>query len=530
MSRYLVQGDPVVALGARTLIPDGALIVEGPQITDAGPREVLAARGPFDRVLGSAGHFVMPGFVNCHYHSELAIGPGLYQHIFEKANVHIQGAVGPVAEEDLYYGILWGLVTAIKGGQTGTVDMYYGRTGMEHFGCVPALRAYADAGLRTMFGLVSRDQNIYAHEPDEAFLARLPAGLAAEVRASPMGYAWPVDEVMATFETLSAGWHGRGDRISIATAPDWTPACSDELYRRCARAAREHDTSLLTHALETRSEMMFSLERYGRPAVRRLAGLGVLGPRTVLEHFVWVTDDEIGPFADSGAVASCDPGSNLRLASGICRVRDIMAAGGRIGFGTDGISFSDREDFFAELRLASYLQRLPRSFGEGRLDSEALLRAAAGNGARAIGAQARLGSLEPGKWADLLVVRKDRILFPPGRYDAEPFLDVVVDRADATDIDTVIGHGRVLMEGGRVTVVDEDQVRERFAAAVRERVYRPPAEVRRWIELGTLVEPRLAPLYQRWYDVPVEPAHAYNARRVADGADGPGPGGPRARA
>ncbi len=530
MGRYLVQGDPVVALGAQTLIPDGALIVEGPQITDVGPRELLAARGPFDRVLGSADHFVMPGFVNCHYHSELAIGPGLYQHIFEKANVYIQGAVGPVAEEDLYDGILWGLITAIKGGQTGTVDMYYGRTGMEHFGCVPALRAYADAGLRTMFGLVSRDQNIYAHEPDEAFLARLPAGLAAEVLASPMGYAWPVDEVMATFETLSADWHGRGDRISIATAPDWTPACSDELYRRCARAAQEHDTSLLTHALETRSEMMFSRERYGMPAVRRLAGLGVLGPRTVLEHFVWVTDDEIGPFADSGAVASCDPGSNLRLASGICRARDIMAAGGRIGFGTDGISFSDREDFFAELRLASYLQRLPRTFGEGRLDSEALLRAAAGNGARAIGAESRLGSLEPGKWADLLVVRKDRILFPPGRYDAEPFLDVVVDRADASDIDTVVGHGRVLMEADRVTVVDEDQVRERFAAAVRDRVYRPPAEVRRWIELGSLVEPQLAPLYQRWYDVPVEPAHAYNARRVADDAACRARPGTRARA
>jgi cytosine/adenosine deaminase-related metal-dependent hydrolase len=71
--RYLVLGDPVVALGPDTLIPDGALIVDGPEITEAGPREVLAARGPFDRVLGSAGHFVMPGFVNCHYHSELAI-------------------------------------------------------------------------------------------------------------------------------------------------------------------------------------------------------------------------------------------------------------------------------------------------------------------------------------------------------------------------------------------------------------------------------------------------------------------------
>ena len=87
-SRTLVLGDPIVSLGDQTLIPDGALIVEGSTIVAAGPRAELEARGPFQSVLGSAGHFVMPGFVNCHYHSELAVGPGLYQHIFEKANVH----------------------------------------------------------------------------------------------------------------------------------------------------------------------------------------------------------------------------------------------------------------------------------------------------------------------------------------------------------------------------------------------------------------------------------------------------------
>ena len=119
-------------------------------------------------------------------------------------------ATGPIAEEDLYHGILWGLVTAIRGGQTATVDMYYGRPSLPDFGCEPALRAYADAGMRTAFGLVSRDQNIYAHESDEMFLSRLPAGLAEEVRRSPMGYAWPVDEVMASFERLSGAWHGHG--------------------------------------------------------------------------------------------------------------------------------------------------------------------------------------------------------------------------------------------------------------------------------------------------------------------------------
>ena len=523
MARYLVVGDPVVSLSAQTLIPDGGIVIEDGVIAAVGSRAVMQARGPFDRVFGSGDYFVLPGFVNCHYHSELAIGPGLYQHIFEKANVHIQGGVGPIAEEDLYYGILWGLVTAIKGGQTATVDMYYGRPSLPDFGCEPALQAYHDAGLRTAFGLVSRDQNIYAHESDNQFLARLPEDLANEVRRSPMGYAWPVDQVVDSFRRLHGAWHGRDERIQVVTAPDWTPACSDELYLRCRRLADEHGTGMITHMLETRAEMLFNLRTYGNTAVRRLADLGVLTPATVLEHFVWVTDEDLRVFADSGAVASNNPGSNLRLSTGICRVRDIMAAGGRIAFGTDGISFSDRDDFFTELRLACYLQRLPRDFGAGRLDSEQVLRAAAENGAQALRMDGRLGSLEPGRYADLLIVSKDRIFFPPGRFSGEPFLNVVLDRAESQDIDTVMVQGRVLMEGGQVTVVDEARVRDRFAEAVAERVYRPSTEVRRWAELGTLVEPYLAGFYRPWYQTPIEPAYVYNPRRPPD-SEIPAPG------
>jgi 5-methylthioadenosine/S-adenosylhomocysteine deaminase len=522
VNRLLILGDPVVSLGAQALIADGGIVVEDTTIVAVGPREQVAAMGPFDRQIGSADHFVMPGFVNCHYHSELAIGPGLYQHIFEKANVHIQSSTGPISAEDLYDGILWGLITAIKGGQTGVVDMYYGRPSLPDFGCEVALQAYADVGLRTSFGLVSRDQNKYAHEADAQFLARLPAELAEEVRNSPMGYAWPVDDVMASYRRLANRWHGYGGRIHLATAPDWTPACSDELYQRCRREADEFGSLMITHALETRSEMAFNLHAYGKPAVRRLADLGVLTPATVLEHLVWVTDEELRIFADSGAVASNNPGSNLRLSTGICRLRDIMDAGGRVAFGTDGISFTDRDDMFTEIRLATYLQRMPRDFSRGRLDSEQVLRAAASNGAQALGMSSFLGSLEPGKLADLLVVNKERIMFPPGRYANEPFLDVVIDRTDSSDIDAVLVHGRVLMENGRVTVVDEDQVKQRFAAAVAERVYRPSALQQRYAELGALVEPYLTGFYRPWYELPGEPAHVYNARHAPAGPGGPG--------
>ena len=94
---------------------------------------------------------------------------------------------------------------------------------------------------------------------------------------------------------------------------------------------------------------------------------------------------------------------------------------------------------------------------------------------------------------------------------------MVLDRAEAADIDAVMVHGRVLVDGGRVTIVDEDAVKERFAAAVRDRVYRLPEHVQRWAELGRLVEPAVIDFYQRWYDTPVEPAGVYNAKHPPGG-------------
>ncbi|MEQ8718695.1 MAG: amidohydrolase family protein [Acidimicrobiales bacterium] len=510
MTRTLVVGDPVVTLSDAGLIVDGALIVEGRQIVAVGSREALSARGPFDQVVGSPEHFVMPGFINCHYHSELAVGPGLFEFIFERANVMLVHPEQGADPADVHTVVLWGLVQAMKGGQTAAIDFFYGRPGMEHFSAPAALEAYRDAGFRVAFGLVSRDENIYAHEPDDQFLARLPADLAAEVRASTMGYAWPVDEVLGSFESLAETWHERDDLIHMVLAPDWTPSCSDDLYRRCVALAEEYDTCLTTHALETRAEMMFNLERYGMSALKRLDGLGVLGPRTSLAHFVWVTDDDVALFADSGAVASNNPGSNLRLSTGICRTRDLLDAGGNVGIGTDGISFSDRDDFFQELRLAAYLQRTPHRFEVGRLDSEKLLRTASHSGAAATGWGGRLGELSEGMLADLLVVKKDRVFFPPGRFAMTPPLDVIIDRTESADIDAVMINGRLVIEDGTVTVVDEDALREKVVDATT-RLY-PLGASTQTTGISARVDPYIVDFYQRWYDTPVQPAYLYNPK------------------
>ena len=511
MTRALVMGDPLVMLGSSKpgYLRDGALIVEGRTVVDVGPREQLEQRGPFDRRFGSPAHAVLPGFINGHYHSGSALSRGMAQYIFERANVHVHAMWSPVTEEDLYHAVLMNLIADVRGGQTGFVDLNYGRPGLPSFGYEAILQAYEDLGIRAALGVVTRDMNRYVHADDEAFLASLPTDLERRVRESSMGYAWPVDEVFEVYRDLAARWDRRDGRIRTLLAPDWTPACSDDLYIQNRRLANEYNTGIMSHVLETRSEMMYALESRGKTAMRRLADLGVLGPDFSCAHFVWATDEDIAILSDTGAVAVNNPGSNLRLSSGIARVRDMFDRGAKVCFGTDNISFSDAGDFFQELRLAAYLQRTPGLLEIGRLDSETVLRAAAENGARAIRFESELGSLEPGKEADLVVLRRDRLFWPEERYASTPPLDVILDRANTGDVDTVMVAGTPVLSDGEFTRISESGVRDAVEEAAARLLGADPESSA--VHLGGEVEPYVFDFYRSWARTPVEAAYIYNA-------------------
>ena len=512
MSRYLVVGNPVVTLADEAFIADGALIIEGKTVVETGPRVELEAKGPFDRVLGSPDHFVMPGFVASHYHSESALGPGLWEMLFERANIYVHPVFKPMDEEIMYKAILVTLMTVLRGGITTTVDAFYGCPGPKNFGIDNALKAYEDLGMRTALGITLRDDNLYVHEADEDFLKRLPQDLADEVRASPMGYALPTNDVLAAYQDAVDNWDRRDDRLRVLLAPDWTPAVSNDLYQRCRSIATEYDTGIMTHALETRSEMQFNIKRYGVTAMQRLHDIGMLGPDVFLSHFVWATDRDIEILADSGAVAASNPGSNLRLSTGICRVRDILDSGAKISFGTDAISFSDRDDMFQELRLAAYLQRLPRGPEpeHGRLDSETILRAAAENGVQAARAEDRIGSLGVGKDADLLIMDRKRVFETPSRFGISPVLDVILDRAESTDIESVLIAGKVVLDDGEITTVDERKIRDEYNEEIEGGLFELDGPWARWAELSFEVEPYMFDFYRPWAEEPMAAGYEYN--------------------
>ena len=270
MTRTIVRGSTVVANGEIGVIEDGVLLVEDGVVVDVGPRERIEGQGPFDAELGGSDRIIIPGFVNGHYHTECWTAPGLIDSIFEMGNLYMGSGLIDTDKEIIQLLATYGLIHAAKGGQTTLVDTFYGRPWIPHLGADAALRAYEEVGLRVALGVTLRDQNRYTHEGDERFLSKLSAEVAAEVRASPLGYAWPVDDMFGVFDSLTRQWDGRHGRTRIILAPDWTPVVSDDLYARSARVAADYGTALTTHALETRSELMWNVEHVGTSAMRRL--------------------------------------------------------------------------------------------------------------------------------------------------------------------------------------------------------------------------------------------------------------------
>ena len=195
--------------------------------------------------------------------------------------------------------------------------------------------------------------------------------------------------------------------------------------------------------------------------MEHLAGLDFLGPDVVCAHSVWLTERDMDLYAGTGVVAVHNPASNLRLFSGIAPVREMLARQVAVAIGGDGLSFGDDNDLLSDLRLAGQLQRTPGISADG-ISARALFEMATMTGARAVGMGGEVGELAPGRRADLVLVRKKRI-FEPYFHPGIPVEEALLARGRGDDVDVVMIGGRIVVEGGRTVLVDQ----ERLAEAVR---------------------------------------------------------------
>src|SRR5579864_8093109 len=416
----MVTGGAVVTMdGPRTIYDDGSVVVKGDTIVAVGARSEFEARYQASQTIDAKGKLVLPGFINGHthvpmtlfrgLHDDVTLNDWLYKYIFpaEKNNVN---------EEFVRWGTRLAAAEQIRGGVTTFADMYYFEDAIAEETKV--------AGMRGVLG----ETFIDFPAPDNKSNA----------------------EMMAYTEKFLKRWQGDA-LIHAAPAPHSIYTCSKKTLQDAAALARKYHAPILIHVAEMKKERDDSEKEHGMSPVAYLDSIGILGPDVLAAHCIFVDANDQKTLAERHVGCVHNPSSNMMLASGVSPVPEMRAAGVAVGLGTDGPAGSNNDlDLMEEMDLAAKLAKITK-MDPLALNAKAVVEMATIEGARALHMDKEIGSLEAGKKADLVVIGLDEPNAVP-MYDAYAQLAYALK---ASDVETVIIGGRVVMRNRKLLTVDE---------------------------------------------------------------------------
>ncbi|MEU0683864.1 8-oxoguanine deaminase [Streptomyces albogriseolus] len=422
---------------ADTEYATGHLVLAGARIESLGPGPAPEGLGHVTRRIDATGHLATPGLVNTHHHFYQWLTRGLAtDHNLFDWLVALYPTWARIDEAMVHAAAQGSLAMMARGGVTTAMDHHYvfPRGSGDLSGAI--ITAARDMGVRFTLARGSMDRG----ESDGG----LPPDFAVET----------LDDALAATEETVRRHHDTspGAMTQIAVAPCSPFSVSTELMRRGAELARRLGVRLHTHGSETVEEEKFCHELFGMGPTDYFASTGWLGEDVWMAHCVHMNDSDIAAFARTGTgVAHC-PSSNARLAAGIARVPDMLAAGVPVGLGVDGTASNESGELHTELRNALLINRLG-AHREKALTARQALRLGTHGGARVLGRADEIGSLEPGKLADLVLWRMDTLAHAS---IADPVTALVFGAAAPVTASFV--NGRQIVENGRLLTADEDAV------------------------------------------------------------------------
>ena len=416
--RLLVKDGTLVTQNGERDVCRGDLLVEDDRIVAVGDVPDDA-----DDVLDASGCIVMPGLINCHTHVAMALMRGAAD------DVNLQGFLERTfavdarrTPEDIELGATLGCLEMARTGTTCFLDLYYAEDAIA--------RSVEEVGLRAYLGWAVLDEQYTTQEGS------------------------PLDNC----RRFISGHRG-SEMIRPVVAPQGVYVCSDETLMAARELADETGTFCHYHLSETRSEVYDYRDRTGDRPAEHLAKIGFLSKGDVAAHCVWLTMNEVRELAGAGVSAAHCPTSNMKLAvGGVAPVPEMAEAGMAVTLGTDGCSSNNTLDMFLEMKLASLLQKSDR-WDASVLPAQKVLDMATVDAARALGAETELGSLEPGKRADLVVVDCRRPGMTPTTLD-NAVANLVYGGVGGAVRDTVVG-GKFVLRDGAFPGVDEAAILER---------------------------------------------------------------------
>jgi guanine deaminase len=456
----LIRGGRILS-GSPATLTRADVLVDGDRIAGVGSA-LVAPEGA--RVIDAGRHIVLPGLANSHTHAAGSLARGRVGNwTLEDLLTHSPANYAFRTPEDDYLSASLGAIEMLKTGCTAAYDLFLALPAVTDETFEAVARAYADVGVRVVLAPAVAD--VVFHQTVPGLLDLLPRDLRRTVEAIEPA---PTKGLIDLTERLIRRWHGAADgRVRIAAAPTIPNQATDELLDGFVRLAREHGVGIHTHLAESKVQVIESQRRHGRTIVARLHEHGALGPGFVGAHAIWLGADDISMLADAGAAVAHNPGSNLRLGCGIAPVREMLDRGLAVGLGTDGSVCADNQNLFEALRIASVVSTIRFPHETSRwLDAATVWELATAGSARVLGLADDVGAIAPGRKADLVLLRADSVFLQPL---ADP-VNALVYAETGAGVDTVMVGGRVVMEEGRVTTVDEHRIyAQAQAAAERQR-------------------------------------------------------------
>ncbi|WP_367731796.1 amidohydrolase [Microbacterium sp. LMI1-1-1.1] len=429
----LLVPDLVVTMNdALDVLTDAAVLVTGDAIAAVGPAAELSAAAPDAARVELPGRLLMPGLVNSHHHSGMLRGTAEHLPVWEWLRLHIDPMHRVLRPEEAEAAAWLCYAEGLLSGTTTVVDMW----------------RYMDGAVRAATALGNRvvTVNYVGAHPDFDYFDTLDDNerMLREHTGAANGRVMPWVGLEHPFYADAAG------------------------QRRAIALAREYDTGLYTHCSESELEVADFAERHGARPMFALEQLGFFeAPRAMIAHAVWLDQAEVDLIAARGVGVSHNPVSNMKLASGMAPVAEMLAAGVNVGLGTDGEKENNNLDMFEEMKVASLLGKL-RTMDAAAMDSWDVLRMATRGGAAAIGRGAELGAITVGRKADLVAVRTDTPrmtpLLPAGGY--ANIHHNLVHAVRGSDVDLTMVDGDIVVRDGRLVHADLAEIIDRVRALV----------------------------------------------------------------
>ena len=437
LTSVLISGGIIVTVDdRRRVIMDGAVRIEGSRIVKVGKlRDVK--NGPKAEIeIDAKEMVVLPGLIDTHVHLAQAL---------------LRGCADDTSLIDWLQKYVWPLQGNFDG-QDGKASAELCMLEMIKSGTTTFLESL----LHTRYGFDGIAESVETSGM-RGILSKTVMGLPGYGNAGGIMHPGMVEDgatCLREVEGYFKRWNGKADdRIKVWYGARSLGGCTPDLYRQIAAGAKHLKTGVTMHLNEVREDAMYSQREFGKLPAEFMDDVGLVAPNVVYAHGVWLTEKEWKILASKGASVAHCPASNMKLASGIAKIPEMISAGVNVGLGCDGGPSNNCYDLIREMKLASLLQKA-RLLDPLVMDAETVLEIATIRGARALGLEKEVGSIEVGKKADLALIS----LHNPHLVPTFNPISHLVYAAVGSDVDTVIIDGRIVMRGRTVQTLDEERV------------------------------------------------------------------------